>query len=390
MTVWVKLKKWNAKVVQSNCEVERPPLFKEFKLKTVFNEKNTGHITKHYPMFLGDSLGLLDTVNVTNEAIEGLKEKQRGGRWYSQEINLAQDRQDMVNAPKTVVDIMSMAISWQHTTDSIAGRSIGAMFLPHVTNPEAEVMISEWSTIEFVHGEAYSHIVKQTRLNPDEAIQETYNNLRVLNRSKKIIEVFNSLYNMDRNLPHREKQKVIAKVLCTVMAMECISFMSSFAVTFAIAEQGWFQGIAETVSLIARDELYHTRMSYELVKAQKEVDGWKDVYDEVATDITDIVSSITKGEMEWNKYLLSEGRSLDNLTIETLDKTNLYFNHAVFTMLGLPNPLEVVGENPCKFMEKYIDRSLMQFASQEIQHGSYRQGSIIDDVTEDLDLEFII
>ena len=359
-------------------------------MRTVFNEKNTGHITKSYPIFLGDSLGLLDTVNVTNEAIEGLKEKQRGGRWYPTEIGMSQDRQDMDNAPKEVVDIMSMAISWQHTTDSIAGRSIGAMFLPQVTNPEAEAMISEWSTIEFVHGEAYSHIVKQTRLNPDEAIQETYNNIRVLNRSKKIIEVFNSLYNMDRNLPHREKQKIIAKVLCTVMAMECISFMSSFAVTFAIAEQDWFQGIAETVSLIARDELYHTRMSYEIIKSQKLVDGWSDIYKEVSDDVIEIVSSITKGEMEWNRYLLSEGRSLNNLTIDTLDATNLYFNNAVFTMLELDNPLPTVVENPCKFMEKYIDRSLMQFASQEIQHGSYRQGSVIDDVDDTLDLQFTI
>lgn len=356
--------------------------------RTVFNEHNKGHITKHYPMFFGDSLGLLDTVNITNPEIESLKEKQRGGRWYSTEVSLSQDRQDMTNAPKEVVDIMSQAISWQHTTDSVAGRSIGAMFLPHVTNPEAEVMISEWSNIEFVHGEAYSHIVKQTRMNPDQAIKETYENIRVLNRSKKIIEVFNSLYNMDNSLPYREKQKILAKVLCTVMAMECISFMSSFAVTFAIAEQGWFQGIAETVSLIARDELYHTRMSYELIKAQKEKDGWGDIYKEVEPEVVDIISSITKGEMVWNRYLLSEGRYLKNLKLETLDQTNLYFNNAVFSLLGIDNPLEVVTENPCKFMEKYIDRSLLQFASQEIQHGSYRQGSVIDDIEEDLDLDF--
>lgn len=358
--------------------------------KTVFNEYNKGHITKHYPMFLGDSLGLMDTVNVTNEAVEALKEKQRGGRWYPTEISMSQDRQDMTIAPKAVVDIMNLAISWQHTQDSVAGRSIGALLLPHVTNPEAEVLIGEWCAIEFVHGEAYIHIVKQTRLNPDDAIKETYKNIRVLNRSKKIIEVFNSLYNMDKNLPYREKQKIIAKVLCTIMAMECISFMSSFAVTFAIAEQGWFQGIGETVSLIARDELYHTRMSYELIKAQKEVDGWQDIYDEIADDVTEIITSITKGEMEWNKYLLSEGRELSNLTLETLEKTNLYFNNAVFTLLELPNPLEVVTENPCKFMEKYVDRSLLQFASQEIQHGSYRQGCIIDDLTDDIDLSFAI
>lgn len=45
---------------------------------------------------------------------------------------------------------MNLAISWQHTTDSIAGRSVGAMFLPHVTNSEAEAMIGEWSAMEFI------------------------------------------------------------------------------------------------------------------------------------------------------------------------------------------------------------------------------------------------
>ena len=141
--------------------------------RTVFNENNTGHITKSYPMFFGDSLGLMDTVNVVNKEIESLKEKQRGGRWYPTEISLSQDKQDMEVAPKSIVDIMNLAISWQHTTDSVAGRSIGAMFLPHVTNSEAEAMIAEWTAIELVHGEAYAHIVKQTRLNPDHNLLTT-------------------------------------------------------------------------------------------------------------------------------------------------------------------------------------------------------------------------
>lgn len=358
--------------------------------RTVFNESNTGHITKTYPMFFGDSLGLVDTVNVVNKEIEMLKEKQRGGRWYPTEISLSQDKQDMDTAPKEIVDIMNLAISWQHTTDSVAGRSIGAMLLPHVTNSEAEGMIGEWSCIEFIHGEAYAHIVKQTRMNPDQALVDTYKNIRVLNRSKKIIEVFNSLYNMSHDLPLREKKKIMAKALVTIMAMECISFMSSFGVTFAIAELGYFQGIAETVSTIARDELYHGRMSYELIKATRNVDGWSDIYDEVLEECSEIIHSITSGEQSWNDYLLSEGRSLPNLTKDNLDELNLYFHNFVCNLIGIENKFKVVTEHPCKFMDKYIDRSLLQFASQEIQHTSYRQGSVVDDLSDDVDLDFEI
>ena len=358
--------------------------------RTVFNELNTGHITKTYPMFFGDSLGLMDTVNVVNKEIESLKEKQRGGRWYPTEISLSQDKQDMTVAPKFIVDIMNIAISWQHTTDSVAGRSIGAMFLPHVTNSEAEAMIAEWTAIELVHGEAYVHIVKQTRLNPDQALVDTYNNIRVLSRSKKIIEVFNSLYNMDKNTPLYEKKKIMAKVLTTVMAMEVISFMSSFGVTFAIAELGYFQGIGETVSTIARDELLHGRMSYELIKACRDVDGWKGVFDDVNEECSEIIHSITLGEQNWNNYLLSEGRSLHNLSVETLNDLNLYFHNFVCKLVGIENKFKVVTEHPCPFMDKYIDRSLLQFASQEIQHTSYRQGSVVDDLSDDIDLDFEI
>lgn len=359
-------------------------------MRTVFNENNVGHLTKSYPMFLGDSLGLADTVNVVNKEIESLKEKQRGSRWYPTEISLSQDKQDMKLAPQAIVDIMNLAISWQHTQDSVAGRSIGAMFLPHVTNTEAEGMIGEWCCIEFIHGEAYVHIVKQTRLDPDDAIKQTYKNIRVLNRSKKIVEVFNSLYNMSNDLPLREKKKIIAKVLVTVLAMECISFMSSFAVTFAIGELKWFAGIVETVSLVCRDELLHGRMSYELIKATRNVDGWEDIYQEISGELSDIVHSITMGEQHWNKYIFSEGRSLPNLTTEMLDDTNLYFHNAVCSLIGIENKFKVVTENPCKFMETYVDRSLLQFASQEIQHGSYRQGSVVDDLSDDLDLDFEI
>lgn len=222
--------------------------------RTVFNENNTGHLTKSYPMFLGDSLGINDTVNTVNKKVAELVELQRSLNWHpTTEVNLTQDRMDMLNSSKDVVELMTLTIGWQSMQDSIAGRSIGALLLPHVTNPEAETLISEWNRMECVHSQSYQHIVKQVMPNPDLALIDIYKNKRQLERSSKIIEVFNSLYNMPHDTPAREKKKIIAKVLATIMAMECISFMSSFAVTFAIAETNKFQGVGEIVRLICRD-----------------------------------------------------------------------------------------------------------------------------------------
>lgn len=357
-------------------------------MKTVFNKDNQGHLTKNYPIFFGDSLGLLDTVNVTNKRIEALKEQQRSNAWYPTEVSMTQDRQDMINVNRDTADLMVLTISWQHLTDSITGRSIGAMLLPHVTNPEAEVMISEWSNIEFVHGEAYSHIVKQTMSDPDQSLLDTYRDLKILARSKNIIKVFDDLYTMPLDLPLREKKKIMAKALCVINVMELCSFMASFCVTFAIAETGVFQGIAETVSLIAKDELLHGHMSYELIKATRDVDGWEDIYEEIKPEVQEIIKSIVQGELDWNAYLFSEGRKVVGLTEDLLDDTVLYFANTVYKILKLDNPFKVVENNPSKFMEHYLDRSLLQFAPQEIQHGSYRQGAVVDDLGGDLDLDF--
>lgn len=356
--------------------------------RTVFNRNNQGHNMKHYPLFFGDSLGLSDSVNITHKSINELKEQQRSQSWYPTEVPLIQDKMDMLHSPKGVVDIMTLTIGWQSQQDSIAGRSIGALLLPHVTNPECEAMIAEWCRIEVVHWETYQHIIKQVMPNPDNALLDIYNNEETYERSKPLIKVFDEVYNMPLTLPMEEKKKRMAKLLSTILAMEYISFMASFCVTFAIGETNRFAGVAENVRLICRDEICHSRMSYEVIKAQKKFDGWQGVYDSVKEEVEDILKSIVEGELAWSEYLFSEGRSVVGLTEDLLKDVVLYHANVVYRMLDIKNPFKVIENNPATFMNKWIDSSNVQFAPQELVHGSYRQGAISDDVSDDDDLDF--
>lgn len=130
-------------------------------------------------------------------------------------------------------------------------------------------------------------------------------------------------------------------------------------------------------------------MAYELIKAQKEVDGWGYIYKEVEKDIAAILFEIVQGELDWTDYLF-EGRSLVGLTADLLKGCTLHYAHIVYSALGITNPFEVVKENPCTYMKKWVDGATMQHAPQEIQHGAYRQGSIDDDVSSIDDLDFEI
>lgn len=356
--------------------------------RTVFNQNNTGHLTKTYPIFFGEDLGMYDSVNIINKRIEQLKELQRSMAWYPTEVSMSQDRLDMQRTDRDTSELMVKTIMWQSMTDSIASRSIAALMSPHVTNSEADCMISEWSRMEFIHSEAYLHIIKQVMPNPDEVLLEAYRDLKIRARSQTLIEVFDDIYNMTHNTPLQEKKERMAVFLATLMFMEGVSFMSSFAVTFAIAETGVFQGISETVSMIAKDEITHSLMSYELIRACRDDDGWGEVFKKVKPKIKGIFDELVKSEEEWTDYLFSNGRNVVGLNAETLKGCVHYYAQTCYNIMGLEAPFSPVEENPCSYMSNYLDRSLTQYAPQEIQHGSYRQGSIQDDVEDDADLDF--
>lgn len=356
--------------------------------RTVFNQNNKGHLTKTYPIFFGGSLGMYDSVNITNKKIEELKELQRSMGWFPTEVSLSQDRSDMKSTSKDTVDLLVKTIMWQSMTDSIASRSIAALMSPHCTNSEADSMIAEWSRMEFTHSEAYLHIIKQVMPNPDETLLEAYRDLKIRARSQVLIEVFDNVYNMDKNTPLEDKKDMMAVLLCTLMFMEGVSFMASFAVTFAIAETGVFQGISETVGMIAKDEITHSLMSYELIKACRDVDGWEDVFKRIKPKVKAIYDSLVKAEEEWTDYLFSDGRSVVGLNGDMLKGCVHHFATTCYNIVGIKAPFEAVEDNPCSYMSNYLDRSLTQYAPQEIQHGAYRQGGVVDDLEDDFDLDF--
>lgn len=357
--------------------------------RTVFNEKNRGHLHKAYPVFFGEQLGLYDTVNVTYPRLEELMHKQSSQIWNEFEVGLGQDKMDMMEAHKDAVDLMTLSIKWQHMTDSIAGRSIPVLLLRHVTNSELEGLIMWWSVFENIHPRTYSHIVKQTMVDPQQSLVDVYKDSEILARSKNIIKVFDDLYNLSDDAPLTEKRKKMALVLVTLFAMESISFMASFAVTFGIAETGVFQGIGELVSKISRDEQLHQHMAKEIIRITRDVEEWPE-YEEIKPYIKETLDTLILQEESFITYMFSKKRTLIGITPEVLQESVHFFATPVYDFLKVEAPFDRVVENPCSYMEKYLDKSLIQTANMELQHTDYRIGAINDDVDDDTDLDFDI
>lgn len=347
--------------------------------KSVFNPDNQGYLTNEYPIFLGEPLGLFDTINLVYPELEDLYQLQISQIWNEFETDLTQDRMDMTRMPKEVVDLMVFTLSYQYLIDTVAAKSITSHIIQHCTNSEAEGMFTVQAMFEVIHARTYGHIVKQTFIDPNQLIKQTYENSEVLKRAMSPITVFNDLANLAQDADNETKRRAIIKAIAALMALEAVSFMASFAVTFGIAETGVFQGISKLVGLICRDEILHARMDYAVFKILMKDPVWKTSFDAIKHEVKSVLDAAVKQEKDFADYLFSDGRQLVGLNASLLKDEVNYLAGPIYDIMGFTPDFERVKVNPLPYMNKYIDSSEIQAAAQEIQITNYRIGAILDD-----------
>ena len=350
-------------------------------MTTKFNANNRGYL-KGYPLFLGKDLGILDTINVQYPQLEQLYQDQLAQIWNEFEVDLTQDKLDMTNLDQGTVDLMVKTIMWQTVADSVASRSIIETLGEYISNSEMMNLATLWSFFEVIHARTYSHIIKQTFVDPNELLEEIYNDSQVLTRSDVIVEAFDRLANVDKTNEH-EVRRAILLAFTALFALEAIAFMASFAVTFSIVETGKFQGIGKLVQLICRDEVLHTRMDYTILDILVKDPEWQTTIHECNGEIKELLDQVVENEISWSKYVFSEGREVIGLNEQLLTDYVEHMAAPVYKVFGL-TPNREVRKNPLPYMEKYIDPSKIQTANMELQNSSYLIGTIEDD-TRDLD-----
>jgi ribonucleoside-diphosphate reductase beta chain len=353
-------------------------------LSQIFNASNKGHLGVPSELFLGEELGVIDTVNVQYPLLEELYQIQDSQKWNEFEVDLTQDRQDMLHVPQHTRDLMVKTIMWQTATDSVASRSIQETIGKFCTSSELSNLISIWSYFETIHARTYSHIIKQCFNDPNVMLRQLYEDAEVMKRMNSMVSVFEQIAECPIDADEAEIRRLIIKTLVAIVAMETVAFMASFAVTFAIAETGVFAGIAQNVRLICRDELLHGRMGMAILRYLKHDPKWTDAFYEVTSDCTDLLNSIVGREHQWADYLFSEGRQVVGLNAGLLKEYTLHCAYPLYKFLGVP--LEDEHKvNPLPYMDNWCVGSAVQAAAQEIQITSYKIGAVEDD-TEGLEL----
>lgn len=363
---------------------------------TVFNVSNSGWKTKQYPLFMGEEMSLYDSINVNYKELFDVYKQQVSQRWVESEFNHEQSRLDMINCPKNIYEVMLLNLSFQWVLDSVASRAIAPLFAPFVTNSELWAALMENSNMEVIHALSYSEIVRQCVANPTDVFKLSVQNEKTIQRAVKVVSVFDDLqkagaeYTLGVRKNDQSTYNIVFKGLVALYILERLQFMASFAATFAVVEQGYFQSIGKMVQKIMLDEIFcHYTTDALALKIELSTERGKVAMRECKEEILEMIAEVRYQERQWSDYLFSEGRSIVGLNPLLLNEWVDYNAQAVYDGLGLSDniPFERVKQNPLKWMDNWIEIDKFQNAQQENDGNNYALNVVKDDVTDE-ELDF--
>ncbi|MCP3681980.1 MAG: response regulator SirA [bacterium] len=353
---------------------------------TVFNEKSTAHKTGEYPLFGGQEPSLYDSINQPYPKFFDLMEQLKQIDWSQDDVDLTDTRMDLLRCPKELRELMLFNLAYQWSLDSIA-TSIPTLLAPFVTNSEYGHVLARIGENENLHSVTYSNIVRQCVPDPQEVFDMVFKHEEVLERSSVIAQVLGDLkrvgaeYTLGLKTFEECKQYVLEGVIA-IYALERISFMSSFACTFALAEQEYFVGGARLVQKILQDEMIHFETQRYALEILQEDPEFSPLFERDKERHLAIVDGVVLQENSWNKYLFQGGRSLVGLNEGILNDWVRYNAQEVCDNLNLKPSFRVTKTCPLPWFESdWMDINNQQNANMEADATNYMVNAISREVS---------
>lgn len=238
-----------------------------------------------------------------------------------------------------------------------------------------------------LHALAYKFIVESSFDNPAlfiervMGIQESFQRLDTV--KKVFTEIFHlgNQYNSGVPLDEKVVRKAILKFWAALLCLERIQFISSFAITFGLAENGYFVPIAKLVQKIATDEFQvHVQSDKIILKNELAIPEIFSLYLEILPEIEEIIQEVEASELSWLKGFLFKDKSvIAGIQCEKIEQFVIYSASEVYDFFGLTSPHGKVTENPLPYMNKWLVIDNNQPSPQEENVGNYLLGRFTDD-----------
>ena len=360
----------------------------------IFNYSKTDYQRPN--LILGQEVGLFDTIHKLYPEIWKIYEQQRSLDWSFNEFNYSSCISDFKNATKSEYDMMIKTLAWQWEADSIATYAIAPVLAPFITSSELWAAWIKITEMEVTHAATYSEIVRNSFDDPKDILDEILSVQEAHDRVDKVLAAFNEGYKASHRYAlgeienNQETYNTVFKTIVALYCMERIQFMASFAVTFALCNDGRFQPIGKAIQKIAQDELEcHAELDRIVLQYEMTTERGKNAIEQCRTEIKEMIDSVVESEKVWIDYLFSEGRELVGMNADRLFQWTLYSAKDVYHTLGIEPEHALPENNPLKFMEKWLDLSKNQPSPQEQDIAAYKVNILArDDENTEFDINF--
>lgn len=315
------------------------------------------------------------------------EEQQRGFYWVPEEVSLTKDAADFKSASDAVRHIFTSNLLRQTALDSLQGRAPVQIFTPVCSVPEAEALMSIWSTFETnIHSKSYSHIIRNIYNVPKDEFNKIHDTQEIIDMASSVGKYYNKLHilnckaELGQEVSEYEYIKGIWMALHASYALEALRFMVSFATSLAMVENKIFIGNGNIISLILQDELLHKEWTAYLINQNvKDDERFAQVKSDCVSEVYQMYMECLEEEKNWAKYLFKKGPVIgmnQNILCDFMDYTALVSLKDV----GIKYQSYAPKNTPIPWFNKHSDTSKKQAALQETESTNYVIGIMSDEL----------
>lgn len=339
------------------------------------------------PLFCAGKPGLFDTVNKQYPEIWSLYKQMKSLDWDENEVSYASCIADFEKCDKSTYDMMIKTLAFQWEADSIVSR-LAPVVSPFISSSELWAAWQRISDNECLHSITYSEIVRSSFKDPSGIMSEILKVRESFDRLDVIGKIMHDTYKVSHdyalgNISDDIAYEQVFLFVCALLCLERIQFVSSFAVTFAIADTGLFEPIGAIVQKIAQDEFeIHVELDKVVIRNELKTERGLAVFNKNKELINKMIDEVVLSEMVWSDYLFSEGRSLVGMNKQLLKAWACYNAKDVYNFLGLKpldQTIKLPASNPLPFMEDWLNISKKQPSPQEQDVTQYKTNVLVSD-----------
>jgi len=348
------------------------------------------------PLFLGESLGVQKYLSPQHPKLEALTVRQMEYFWRPERhaANIAQDNLDYPNLTESERHVFLSNIQYQIVLDTIQGRAIIPALMPFVSCDELESCITAWQFFENIHSRSYSFILKNVLPQPEDVFDGIDKVQEIIARSNDICSQYEEL--ITYAIQYSERTSYSEKIpldkdeldtlktsiyltLISVNILEGVRFYTSFACSFALAENNKMLGTGKILSEIARDEAVHLNITQYLVNTLNSDKDWLHITQDlkIRSQVEAMYRSAVQQEEDWAKYLFSKGCLL-GLNEAILSEFIRWICNMRTDVIGYGQLYPESKSNPITWILRHLGGAETQSALQETVTNTYLEGGGLD------------